>query len=147
MRIIIFIMSMTRCSRVNREHFRVIDSAQLLYADSFKAICLPQPLLSSLPLSSLPLTASAEKIPSSGIRNFTDITVEQMASVHPPLSIPFDMLFYSSCRFLSRSHTHSQTSFMVFRFMISLFLSLFLRPPLLSSCILPHSPFPFIPRA
>lgn len=136
----------TRCSHVNRykEYFRVIRSTQLLYADSFKAICLPQPLLYSLPL---PLTASVEKVPSSGICNFTDITIEQMASVHPPLSV--STFLHALLRFLSLSFslTHSFTDFVLWSLLplsVSLFHS---SPPLLSSCILPYSPFPFIPRA
>lgn len=74
-----------------------------------------------------------------------------MASIRPPFSIsyiPFHMLFYSSCRVLSRSRTHSQTSFVVFRFMVSLAafrLSLsFTLPPPASPLIL-HSASLLVP--
>lgn len=148
--------------KVRREYFRVSSSTQLLYTDSHsKSFVSRSRLFASLPL---PLPASAEKVTSSGIRNFTDIAVKQMASVHPPLSVSTFLcaylLFHSSCRSPSRSRSHSQTPFVVFCFVVSLSLSLslaalylslslFLRPPLLSSCSLHSSlpPFSFISRA
>lgn len=121
-------MSRRRCWRAKRyrEYFRVSSSTQLLSADSHsKSFVSRSRLFASLPL---PLPASAEKVPSSGIRNFADITVKQMASVHPPLSVSTFLcaylLFHSSCRSPSRSRSHSQTPFVVFCFMVSLSLSL-----------------------
>lgn len=88
-------------------------SRHRLHADAlcrfvFKVICLPQPRFSSLPLPSL---ASTEKVPSSGIRSFIDITVEQMASVHPPLGVSITLRARSLFLSLSLSLTRSFTDF------------------------------------
>jgi len=79
--------------RIQRGLLRHLDTAALCWF-IFKVICFLQPLFPSLPLS---LTASVEKVLSSGICNFTDITVEQMASVHSPLNI--SLLHLSACSF------------------------------------------------
>lgn len=136
-----------------REYFRISISTQLLYADSHsKSFVSRSRLFASLPL---PLPASAEKVPSSGIRNFTDITVKQMGSVHPLHSVSTFLcalsLFLSHSFSLTQSFTDSVCGFCfvvslslsLSPLSISLFLSLFLRPPLLPSCIL-HSSLPVL---
>lgn len=154
-RITIFITS-TRTEMFAGKKLQRVLSRHLLNAAAlcwfvFKVICLPQPLFPSLPL---PLTAV--KVPSSGIRNFADTIVKQMASAHPP-TLVYELstflrvlsLFLS----LSLSLTRSFTDIVCGLPLCNLFLSLAVFPSLFQSssdrlsCILPHSPFPFIPRA
>ena len=140
--------------RIQRGLLRHLDTAALCWF-IFKVICFLQPLFPSLPLS---LTASVEKVLSSGICNFTDITVEQMASVHSPLNI--SLLHLSACSFtlpVAFSLTHaliqslrlslydlSRGFISLAAFCLSLFLFF---QPLSSHLTFSHSPFPFISHA
>lgn len=134
-----------------REYFRVIIPAQLLYADSYlkSFVSRSQPLLASLPL---PLTTSAPRgfpLPVFASSQISACRTDGFCSASArSIYLSVYVLFRSSCRFLSRSRTHSQThSFVFFRFMISL--SLFLSRSFFHSFsdrLFSHPTFCFTPR-
>lgn len=108
---------MFACKKVQRGTFA--SSSQRSCFMLILSFIVPQPLFPSLPLS----LRLHQNVPSSGIRNFTDITVEQMAPVHPPFSV--STFLHVLSLFLSLSFSLIHSDFVcVFRFVISLSLSL-----------------------
>lgn len=116
-----------------------IIATQLLYADSHS-----KPFVSAA-AASLFSSASFAGISREGslFRYSRDITVEQMASVHPPLSVSTFLHALPAAFFLAHALIH-RLRLWFFRFMVSLAA---FRPSLSPTAILPRSPFPFISRA